>query len=121
MKKTWVGTVVALAAVLSNGCGTVANLATGRPEIYGGVAKDLDFAQKPHSVTPATGKGGVALLCLYVADLSLSLVGDTLTLPFILCKQGRIAGSSDSTVSAPCGDPGRQSQYSAGGISSPGS
>ena len=120
MQKTWIGAVVALAAVSLSGCGTVRNIATGRPEIYGGVAKDLEFAQKSHSLGPATGKGGVGFLCLYLADLSLSLVGDTLTLPYILYKQGRIAAASDSTVSAPGGDPGRQPQYSAGGSSSPG-
>jgi uncharacterized protein YceK len=72
---------VALATVALGGCGTIRNFSSGDPELYGGVQKDIEFIE-----TPRTAKGGVGVntmtLALFVpADLCLSFVADTLTLP----------------------------------------
>jgi uncharacterized protein YceK len=75
-------------AVLLSGCGTVCNLASGNPDNYGGVQRDLQFASdatdrgglcRPRPGD--TGWGAACVLALYGADLSLSFVADTLTLP----------------------------------------
>ena len=50
--------LVAALAVLASSCGTVCNLASEKPEIYGGVAKDLEFAQTPNPGAPIRGKRG---------------------------------------------------------------
>ena len=69
-------------AVLLSGCGTAFNLASEDPDNYGGVQRDLDLANRTGSLgNGGTGKEAVGRLALYGADVGLSFVGDTLTLP----------------------------------------
>ncbi len=82
------GPLLAAAAVLLSGCGTVCNLASGNPDNYGGVQRDLQFASDApdkgffYRARPwDTGWTAACALALYGADLSLSFVADTLTLP----------------------------------------
>src|SRR5262249_58308295 len=88
MRRVRAGAVAALAAVLASGCGTVCNLATGKPEVYGGVEKDVECLLTPTQtpvMTAQSGQGGAAILAAFlVAEGTLSLVGDTLTLPLVL-------------------------------------
>jgi uncharacterized protein YceK len=84
-------------AVLASGCGTVCNLAGGvlhpdaEPRVYGGVQRDLEhgFLCAPiKSVsTPGEAELGLLLLALGPAELGLSFVGDTLTLPLTIPLQ----------------------------------
>ena len=96
MRGTQGALLAAAGAVLLSGCGTAFNLASGDPDNYGGVRRDLKFADD------ATAKGGLwtgggstggrrergeealvalGMLALYGADVGLSFVGDTVTLP----------------------------------------
>jgi uncharacterized protein YceK len=75
---------VALAAFGLGGCGTVCNLATGDPDLYGGVQKDVQFIQTPRKVS-GIGVSPMTVAFLAPADLCLSLVADTLTLPLAVC------------------------------------
>jgi uncharacterized protein YceK len=87
MKGTLIAVFVTIAAVLLSGCGTICNLATGDPEIYGGPQKDAEFLQNLHPAEgggAAAGKGMAIVLLATVADVSLSVVGDTLTLPLAI-------------------------------------
>jgi uncharacterized protein YceK len=83
MRQTWVAVLVALAGVPLSGCGTIRNLAGDDPEIYGGVQKDIAIIQTP----PARSGVGVSpttVAMFMPADLGLSLVADTLTLPLAI-------------------------------------
>jgi uncharacterized protein YceK len=85
---------------LASGCGTCCNLGrytgiiildgTHTERVYGGVWRDLAFAQddlagvpRPESGLERAGQLVGAAYCLLV-DLPLSAVGDTLTLPLVL-------------------------------------
>jgi uncharacterized protein YceK len=88
--KEVVNAVLALACAAGlSGCGTVVNLATFKPEVYGGVAKDVHFFDRlmfPNGNPPSASgeKGRIGLLAFCVAEMSCSAVGDTLTLPLVL-------------------------------------
>jgi uncharacterized protein YceK len=75
--------LVALTAVALGGCGTIRNLASGDPDIYGGVQKDVQLIQTPQSVK-GVGVNPMTLALFAPADLCLSLAGDTLTLPLAI-------------------------------------
>jgi uncharacterized protein YceK len=100
MKRAWIAVLAAIAAVSPGGCGTIRNFAHGDPDIYGGVQKDVEFIQ-----TPRTGVGGgvsyqagAVLAVLVVADVGLSLVADTLTLPLAIYMRQNEHASDDKGV-----------------------
>lgn len=75
--------MAALLAVTVAGCGTLVNFEKGgldNPKIYGGVAHSTEMARtwaEPDSNVRYSG-----LMCaFYVADVPVSFVADTLTLP----------------------------------------
>jgi uncharacterized protein YceK len=84
MKKTQLA--VAIWASLLSGCGTVCNLASGNPAVpFGGVQRDFSVLNTSKS-TESPGSGGAAFLFLVLsAELSLSAVGDIVTLPLAVC------------------------------------
>jgi uncharacterized protein YceK len=105
MPKTRTALFVALAVVALVGCGTVRNLATGDPEIYGGVQKDVEIFQTP----PA--KSGILInpmtLALFTpVDLCLSLVADTVTLPLAVWMRQNEHTADDRGGVADTGDRG---------------
>src|SRR4051812_32489761 len=85
--------VLAMVALSLSGCGTVCNLAwlhvrgdklsCGPPLVYGGVQNDVEIINRASQATgaPGMGTGGLYLL----ADVALSFVADTLTLPIPIC------------------------------------
>jgi uncharacterized protein YceK len=84
--------LAAVAAVGLGGCGTSLNL-DGDSRIYGGVVKDFQVAKERLAQaadssgpgTPGSSPGwNLAVSALALADLPLSLLGDTLTLPFTI-------------------------------------
>jgi uncharacterized protein YceK len=79
MKGMHAAVFAAAVAALLSGCGTVRNLASGDPDVYGGVQKDLELVQTP----PPQGQrgGGAGLVLLMGAEICCSAVADTLTLP----------------------------------------
>jgi uncharacterized protein YceK len=90
---------VAIAVGLPSGCGTVLNLSTQTPDIYGGVQKDVEFVLTPRHDQPAVSVGAVTLLWLVAADTGMSLVADTLTLPLVVyLKQHGEASVDGGTV-----------------------
>jgi uncharacterized protein YceK len=108
--------LAAAVAVPSSGCGTVCNLASKSPDNYGGVQRDIKFAadastnggllsgENSGSGTPLgeNSAGGaliaLAILAVYGADLSLSFVADTLTLPLASYLRQRYEGATDSAA-----------------------
>src|SRR5262249_7527664 len=101
MKATPALVFVTIAAILLSGCGTVCNFATGDPEIYGGVQKDIAFIMTPPGpdqvprVNESPGKAAVFYVAVVFADACLSLVADTLTLPLAICLR-----QNDTTAQA---------------------
>jgi hypothetical protein len=107
MKKTGIGAILALAAASWSGCGTVCNLADGvghpsvdlvdsGPKIYGGIERDFD-ALNSNATIADPGKLSILLL----AEMPLTLVGDTLTLPItIWVQEKRAAAIAGSLASA---------------------
>jgi uncharacterized protein YceK len=102
------GVLLAAAMVISlSGCGTVCNLTSRDPDNYGGVQRDLKFADDATAngglLSGASGGGGgtgdgwaaVFVLALYGADLTLSIVGDTLTLPLAAYLRHRHEAATD--------------------------
>jgi hypothetical protein len=95
---------VAAVALLSGGCGTVCNLASGDPQVpFGGVQKDLETLQAPRSGSSrlsGSGKGAVVIVLLLPAELSLSFLGDTVTLPLAVWmrREDHDASADSATV-----------------------
>ena len=85
-----------LAALVASGCGTVANLKTGEPELYGGVQKDVQLLETPHTPEQGVGIRNLGPLVLFV-DLPLSFVGDTLTMPLAIYEWHRGEGHQDKS------------------------
>jgi uncharacterized protein YceK len=87
MKRIRIATLSMAAAFLLGGCGTILNLKSGDPDVYGGVKKDVAYIQTPpadNSATQASGQGGAILVGIIAAEVGLSLIGDTLTLPIVV-------------------------------------
>jgi uncharacterized protein YceK len=91
--------------IFLSGCGTVCNLASGKPEPYGGVAKDVEFAAARQSTRvdqPQISGGSHPALVLALVmgasygDFCASAVADSVTLPFILAWYA--ANTDKSTV-----------------------
>ncbi len=70
--------LLALLPLAFGGCGTVANLASPTPEVYGGIRNDLEFDRVAWS-SEGLHIGPTTVL----ADLCWSAVADTLTCPFV--------------------------------------
>jgi hypothetical protein len=76
--------------VLTSGCGTVCNLASEQPEVYGGLKRDLTVVagvgnSSGHPVSLGSDpRVFLVLLALGGAEFGASFVGDTLSLPLIL-------------------------------------
>ncbi len=104
MKTVWsaLGTVVLACA---GGCGTVLNLASRDPVIpFGGVQKDLEVLQTSGPAIhgdPPGGLGAAVLFACIPAELCLSLVGDSLTLPLALWMRNE-RDARDGTCSRTC-------------------
>jgi len=93
--------IAALVAVLVTGCGTIINLATGDPDVpFGGVQKDLTLLEKPGTGYTGTmngnNAGAVIMLGFMAADLCLSFIADTLTLPIAVWMRQNPPSSEDS-------------------------
>jgi|SRR6516165_2677631 hypothetical protein len=87
--------LLALAAFLTVGCGTIRNLAGGftdpdsEPRIYGGLIRDSEPGEP---VLPGVGvkwneKAAVLFMPIVLAELGLTFVGDTMTLPITIVMQ----------------------------------
>jgi uncharacterized protein YceK len=114
MKQTRLAAVLALAGVLLVGCGTIRNLASGDPDIYGGVQKDVAFIQTPPT-RQGVGVNPATLAVLMPVDLCLSFVGDTLTLPVAICLRQNASGDGQAVTGrgnlAHPGGPGATSSF----------
>jgi hypothetical protein len=82
------------AAIMASGCGTVCNLASGDPKLYGGCEQDPLLSPPTHPIkldpshVPEKGSGSGAcglllVLLLYPTEACLDLAGDTLTWPIV--------------------------------------
>jgi uncharacterized protein YceK len=87
--------LLAVCALVAGGCGTIANLQTGKPDFYGGVQKDVQFLETPRPQPAGIGISNLGALVLFV-DLPLSVVGDTLTMPLAIYEWHRDEGHSDT-------------------------
>ena len=81
--------LLAIAALCLTGCGTIGNFASEHPQPYGGVVIDMN------SVGSGNYSGSRALvvpiLALGTAEFCASVVGDTLTVPYILWREVRLS------------------------------
>jgi uncharacterized protein YceK len=78
--------LLTVATVWFSGCGTICNFASGDPEVpFGGVQKDLKYFQTPRSEGPSGETAAKAALILLPAELCLSFIADTLTMPLAIC------------------------------------
>jgi uncharacterized protein YceK len=82
--------VVAVAAVLTSGCGTILNFAGGDPDIYGGTLGDIRFALTPRNGEGGGSKGGAIFAALLGMDAAVSFAADTLTLPLAVYMRQRV-------------------------------
>jgi uncharacterized protein YceK len=99
---------VAACAVTWCGCGTVCNLASTSPQPYGGVEKDIEFVSTPSETDFSnSGQIGVIVFALCAADICVSGVADTLTLPLLVLREKK-------ALSAPEDVPDLPAQYSCG-------
>jgi uncharacterized protein YceK len=101
MRTVWIAVPIVISSLLPSGCGTIVNLRSGDPEVYGGVAKDVEFVMTPQALGGEGGSGGLGVLMLMAGEVGLSLVGDTLTLPVVIRKKRIDDGSMDQNTSAP--------------------
>lgn len=87
MKTIRIAAVVLLSPFFASGCGTILNLASGDPDVYGGLQKDVNYIQTPRSGGTSGvnvgGQAGMILFAAVAADTGLSLIADTLTLPLV--------------------------------------
>jgi len=82
--------MMALLAVMVNGCGTITTFVDGDPRVYGGVKKDRewleDFVNGGGTETPLSNSDprGPLFIVAAIALLEppLSFIADTLTLPY---------------------------------------
>jgi uncharacterized protein YceK len=113
MRKCVTVLVMVLAAVGASGCGTVCNLCRGEPELYGGVKQDIALTTVPlFNVNNVVAAAVILGVC--GADVCLSGVGDTVTIPIVLRRQAALDRpepifSQDGTLLS-----GSAPQYSAG-------
>jgi hypothetical protein len=117
MKRLVAASILVLATIPATGCGTICNLAGGikdpenEPRIYGGIQKDLEVAND--LALPHLSQGGpsaaivpVVVLGAAATEGSLSLAGDTLTLPItVYLQEKRI---KEQTSNAPASVPNPQ-------------
>ncbi len=106
MRKAWTALGAAVLASAA-GCGTVMNLASRDPVVpFGGVRKDVEAIQSFRLSTQGgeSGQGAVVIAAFAGAELCLSAIGDTLTLPLALwiCNA---RDAEDGTCSRTC-EPG---------------
>jgi uncharacterized protein YceK len=87
--------LLALATLLVSGCGTIANLQTGKPDLYGGVQHDVQLLETPRPPPQGIGIRNLGALVLFV-DLPLSVVGDTLSIPLANYEWHRGEGQADA-------------------------
>jgi hypothetical protein len=95
----------ALTALCLNSCGTIANLASKDPQVFGGLQKDAELLTGVHpSPTPVVhgdGRAVLFFLALVAAEPCLTLVGDTVTLPLVLWLQHEpLDGEKEEMVAA---------------------
>ena len=96
MKCTQFAVLVGISAFLASGCGTIANLKTEQPELYGGVQKDLQLLETPRTEPSGIGIRNLGPLVLFV-DLPLSFIADTLTLPIAIYEWHQAEGHGDTS------------------------
>jgi uncharacterized protein YceK len=110
MKTIRIAVFAVTAAFLMSGCGTICNLKSGDPDIYGGVKKDVAFIQTPpsdpNSTTWGSGQAGAIFLAIIAAEMGLSLVADTLTLPLVV-RMRQNEQASDNKAQPPADEAGR--------------
>jgi uncharacterized protein YceK len=88
--------LLSVCTLVVSGCGTIANLQTGKPDFYGGVQKDVEFLETPRPQPAGIGISNLGALVLFV-DLPLSVVGDTLTMPLAIYEWHQDDRHSDTT------------------------
>src|ERR1700675_2231569 len=96
MNSARVVVLLGISALALSGCGTISNLSTGEPELYGGVQKDIQLLGTPRTQPEGIGIRNLGQLVLFV-DLPLCFVGDTLTLPIAILELQRGGPQVDSS------------------------
>jgi uncharacterized protein YceK len=83
-RPAWIVCVLAASALLVGGCGTFTNLTDdGGTRIYGGVTRDVDQVLDSYTASNNSAIYFAGLL-VWCADVPLSALGDTVTLPYVV-------------------------------------
>ncbi len=83
--------ILTMSAFCITGCGTICNLASKEPQPYGGLARDLEFANSAQLSAPQSPWAFVGALGICAGEFGASGIADTVTFPFILCYERRKA------------------------------
>jgi hypothetical protein len=85
MKRTILAAMLALCGFSASGCGTIGNLASGNPDVpFGGVQRDIALVEKPRETPSGIGLVPSMLVFILPVEMSLSVVGDVVTLPLAI-------------------------------------
>jgi uncharacterized protein YceK len=91
---------LALGVLWASGCGTVCNLFSGDPGVYGGLQRDAEFLNTRGNWL-SNGMQGPAVFAVpacFAAEFCLSTVGDTLTLPLVILMRQNPRGDDEPVV-----------------------
>ena len=85
MKATPLAAIAALSAASIIGCGTIANLKSDNPDVpFGGVQRDIAMIETPRGTPQGVGVLPSMLVMLLPIEISLSIVGDVVTMPLAI-------------------------------------
>jgi hypothetical protein len=98
MFRTPIVVVVAALAVLQGGCGSVCNLASKDPRVFGGPLIDAQVltTPPPDGASPPSGNGAAYLVAIIAADMAISCAVDAMTIPLALLLQRESGNESCS-------------------------
>jgi uncharacterized protein YceK len=87
--------VLVSSCLTSAGCGTLHNMEDPEPAVYGGMRWELPMIREQGGAEFPTGPWAAVF---YGLDLPLTLIGDTVTLPYTIpCSFWRLCKSSPSS------------------------
>jgi uncharacterized protein YceK len=103
-------------ALAQSGCGTIANFATGKPQVYGGVVKDFEMLgewepsstdHEDHDFKQTLAKW-LIYLAIFDIELSSTIILDTATLPITMRLNNEYPPTPSRTTKEPPATAGEQ-------------
>jgi hypothetical protein len=103
MPRTLIVAAVSIAALLAGGCGSVCNLVSKDPEVFGGPAVDAQILMTPlrDGGSAPSGNGDAYVVAFIAADMVASCVVDVATIPLALWLRRKTPEEGCSRTSDP--------------------